>query len=58
MRSLPRQIIFVLIVAVLALLAGGAWFMRPKEKQESLAQTERELASIAHLKAQQIADCA
>ncbi len=55
MRSLPRQIIIVLIVAVLALLAGGAWFYVAQENQ-ILAQTERELASIAHLKAKQIAD--
>ncbi|MCB9120697.1 MAG: PAS domain-containing protein [Caldilineaceae bacterium] len=53
MRSLPRQTILVLTLAVLALLAGGAWYYAAQEKQ-ILEQTERELASIAHLKAGQI----
>lgn len=55
MRSLPRTTIAILLVSLLALVAGGIWFYFVQER-EILEQAEREISAIGQLKARQVAE--
>ena len=53
-KTFPRWLAAALFLAVILLLAGGAWFYRVQERQLT-SHAEKELQSIAQLKADQIA---
>ncbi len=55
MNPFPWWMKTVLVLMVLLLLAGGAWFYRTQEKQMRLG-AEQELQVVANLKVKQIAD--
>lgn len=55
MNAFPRRVSIAMSLAMLVLLAGGAWFYRTQEKHLRL-QTEKDLQAIAQLKADQVAN--
>ncbi len=54
-KTVPRWLIFVLVLALLAILVGGVLFYRYQERQQ-LQHVEAELTAIARLKANQVSD--
>jgi|GEM_PF-871682 len=55
MRERERTTIGILLLGILALVAGGIWFYVAQER-EILEQAEREISAIGQLKARQIAE--